>query len=177
MTKIRHKFCAHKIDLETEILIIGTFNPETSENEAAFFYSRNRNFLWTLIPTAFDDISLKGRTKEEKVNYIRDRKIDFIDLITEVEVDKPDNYDDIYLDNRVTEWTDIVSEIEKLRNLKKVCFTRKTFTGISNMKKRIDEIEKVCVQKKIIFQYLTTPARYYRKDKQEEWTNFFKNGY
>lgn len=48
LTLIKHKFGEHKINPETEILVIGTFNPETPENKTAFFYGRQRNFLWTL---------------------------------------------------------------------------------------------------------------------------------
>ena len=62
MTKIKHRFVDHKIDVNTEILVVGTFNPETPENIADFFYGRQRNFLWTLMPTAFGENSLKGKS-------------------------------------------------------------------------------------------------------------------
>jgi G:T/U-mismatch repair DNA glycosylase len=172
MISIKHRFSSHIIHPQTEILIIGTFNPETPENKADFFYGRHRNFLWTLIPVAFGDNSLKGKSKEEKVAYIQRRKIDFIDLITEVQVEEPDNYDDSYLDKNISGWTDIICRIEKLKNLKKVCFTRKSFADIPNMKIRLDTIKNICQQKNIFFQCVTTPARFYRADKQKEWTAF-----
>lgn len=34
MKKIKHRFLDHQIHPETAILIIGTFNPETSDNNA-----------------------------------------------------------------------------------------------------------------------------------------------
>jgi len=37
MTTIKHKFRDHKINPLTEILVVGTFNPETVENIAEFF--------------------------------------------------------------------------------------------------------------------------------------------
>lgn len=169
---VRHRFLNHTIDPETEILIIGTFNPDTPENEADFFYGRQRNFLWTLVPKSFGDESLKNHTKQEKLNYIRRQKIDFIDLICEVDVDEVSNYDDAYLDSRVISWRDVISEIEQLKKLKKVCFSRKSFSGIPNMKEKIEAVRLYCDKSGIRFMYLTTPARFYRADKQEEWTNF-----
>ncbi len=44
MSTIKHRFLDHQINPETEILILGTFNPETEKNEADFFYGRNRNY-------------------------------------------------------------------------------------------------------------------------------------
>lgn len=175
MTLIRHRFIDHQINSQTETLIIGTFNPNTPENIADFFYSRQRNFMWTLLPVAFGENSLKGKSKEEKLDFIRKRKIDFTDLISEVTVDEVANYDDNYLDSKVSEWRNITSEIEKLSHLKRVCFTRKSFSDVPNMKIKIEAIRGFCVKRNIKFQYLTTPARFYRADKQQEWTNFFNN--
>lgn len=175
MTKIKHRFINHKINTKTEILIIGTFNPDTEENIADFFYGRPRNFLWTLIPTAFNETSLKGKPKNEKLKFIEKYMIDFIDLIAEVEVEEVANYDDGYLDSRVSKWRDVVSEIAKLTNLKRVCLTRKSFGDIPNMKAKIDKIKSYCETKNIPFQFLTTPARFYGQAKQAEWTNFFND--
>ncbi|MDQ0110517.1 G:T/U-mismatch repair DNA glycosylase [Chitinophaga terrae (ex Kim and Jung 2007)] len=175
MTKIRHRFINHNINPKTETLVIGTFNPDTEENIADFFYGRQRNFLWTLIPTAFNETSLKGKLKSEKLNFIKKYRIDFIDLISEVEVDEVANYDDSYLDSRVIEWRNVISEIDKLPNLKRVCLTRKSFGDIPNMKTRINEIKNYCEKKEIPFQLLPTPARFYGQAKQIEWTNFFRN--
>ena len=175
MTKIRHRFLHHNIDPKTETLVIGTFNPDTEENIADFFYGRQRNFLWTLIPAAFNETSLKGSTRNEKLEFIEKYRIDFIDLISEVEVEEVTNYDDAYLDSKVTEWRDVISEIDKLTNLKRVCLTRKSFGDIPNMKTKIDEIKSHCEKKKIPFQLLATHARFYGQAKQTEWTNFFNN--
>ena len=172
MTIIKHRFRNHEINQETETLIIGTFNPDTPENVADFFYSRQRNFLWTLVPKAFGDESLKGKTREEKISYVKKRNIDFIDLISEVDVDESSNYDDNYLDSRVTTWRNVIVEIEQLKKLNKVCFSRKSFSGIPIMKERIESIRLCCEQWGIHFEYLTTPARFYREDKQDEWTRF-----
>ena len=177
MKKIKHKFINRSIEPGTETLIIGTFNPDTPGNEADFFYGRSRNFLWRLLPFVFDEPDLKGTEKEKKVNFIKKHNIDLIDLISAVEVEdgQETNYYDTYIDDKVVEWRGIISEIDKLKNLKRVCFTRKTFSGIPNMKKRIEAIQEHCQKKGIYFKALTTPARFYRQDKQDEWSDFFHN--
>lgn len=171
--KVKHRFLNHTINPKTEILVVGTFNPETIENQAEFFYGRSRNHLWTLIPLAYGEVNLKGADKANKLAFIDKYKIDFIDLISEVDVEKPDNYYDGYLDKMKPKWRDIIGEIEKLKLLKKVCFTRKSFSDIPNMKVEIEKIKKHCESNGIYFEYLNTPARFYRADKQQEWTSFF----
>lgn len=37
MTLVKHKFRDHQIQADTEILIIGTFNPDAAKNNADFF--------------------------------------------------------------------------------------------------------------------------------------------
>lgn len=177
MGTITHRFSDHKINLETETLIVGTFNPETDGNGAEFFYGRSRNFLWRLLPTAFQEKGLKQADKLEKLAFIKRRKIDFIDLILQIEVEngQETNYFDSYLDSRKIEWREIITEIKKLKSLKRVCFTRKTFSGIPNMQNRIEAIQVYCEKNNILFKALTTPARYYSEDKQAEWTNFLQN--
>ncbi|MDD2793695.1 MAG: hypothetical protein PHD73_10995 [Sediminibacterium sp.] len=176
MTRIKHRFTDHKINPKTEILVIGTFNPETKANTADFFYGRQRNFLWVLIPAAFNEASLKGKPVDEKKEFIEKHKIGFVDLIVEVDVEAVANYDDSYIDGKVTEWRDVIAEISKLKNLKRVCFTRRSFGGIPNMKTKIEAVRHYCEKKKIPFQALTTPARFYSQAKQTEWTGFFKEG-
>ena len=177
MTTLKHRFLDHKIDLETETLIIGTFNPETEGNEAEFFYGRSRNFLWRLLPTAFQETDLKHADRQEKMAFIKKNKIDFIDLILQIEVDngQETNYLDSYIDSRIIESREIISEIKKLKSLKRVCFTRKAFSGIPNMQKQVEAIQGHCEKNGILFKAMTTPARYYREDKQAEWTNFLQN--
>ena len=174
MSTIKHRFIDHQINSETEILILGTFNPDTEKNEADFFYGRGRNYLWRLLPTAFQKPDLKKASKQEKLSFIEQRKIDFIDLIAEIKVEdgQEANYNDDFIDKKVTKWRDIITEIKKLKNLKKICFTRKTFNNIPNMEKQIEIIQEYCFKNGIYFKALTTPARFYNEKKQIEWTKF-----
>jgi G:T/U-mismatch repair DNA glycosylase len=177
MKIIKHRFSTHKISPETETLIIGTFNPETPGNEAEFFYGRSRNYLWRLLPTAYGENDLKGATKTEKLEFIEKFKIDLIDLIEEIEVEEGQeaNYDDKYIDKKVRIWQNVISEMNKLPNLKCICFTRKTFSGIPNMKKQIAEIQAYCANRGLSFKALTTPARFYSLNKQAIWNEFFNS--
>lgn len=174
MSIVKHRFSYHQINPATETLVIGTFNPETKDNQADFFYGRSRNYLWRLLPTTYQERDLKNANKQEKSVFIGERKIDFIDLISEIEVNEEQeaNYDDKYIDNKVTLWRDVISEIDRLNNLKRVCFTRKTFSDIPHMKKKVEAIHEHCERKGIYFKALVTPARYYSADKQTEWTYF-----
>ncbi len=121
---------------------------------------------------------MKGANKQDKLGFIAKNKIDLIDLISEIEVEEGQeaNFYDGYIDNKVTKWRNVISEIDRLKNLKRVCFTRKTFADIPNMKKRLEVIQEHCKKKGIHFQAMTTPARFYKEDKQTEWTNFLLNG-
>ncbi len=171
---VMHRFLDYKPDKAAEILIVGTFNPEAKENDANFFYSRKRNFLWRLLPTAFKEDDLRKATRKEKEDFCSRHKIAFIDLIEEVKVDMGQevNYEDAYLDKREIEWTSVIKEIENLKNLKRVCFTRTTFADIPNMNKKVLEIQKYCLDNNIKFQRIITPARYYSIKKQAEWDKF-----
>ena len=178
MIIVKHRFLDHQVNPETETLIIGTFNPETTNNDAEFFYSRSRNYLWRLLPTAFGESDLKAKSKQEKVGFIQKYKIDFTDLIEEIQVEEGQeaNYYDGFIDNKVTQWKNVIELIDRLPNLKRVCFTRKSFSDIQNMKMNLDSIQQHCDNKKITFKTLTTPARFYREDKQTEWTKFLLDG-
>ena len=179
MTKIVHRFRNHVIDPDTETLIIGTFNPEVESNDAEFFYGRGRNYLWRLLPTFYGEPDLKDADTATKKQFISKHRIDFIDLIDEVQIEGdtlPNLISDNVIDPRVSKWKDISGEIERLHNLKRVCLTRKSFSGIPNIKMKIDEIKRLCESKGIQFQFLVTPARFLNDKKQEEWNNFLSDG-
>jgi G:T/U-mismatch repair DNA glycosylase len=175
MPTVRHRFSTHKIDATTETLLLGTFNPDVEGNEADFFYGRPRNSMWRLLPIAFGAEDLKSATLPEKLAFIKTHQISFIDLIAEVEVDAGEeaNYDDRYLDSRVTVWTDVIAELEKLQNVRRVCLTRKTLDRIPNMRLRIELIQQYCAASAIEFIFLKTPARGYSIGKQMLWNACF----
>ncbi len=78
---IEHKFLNHKINSQTKILIVGTFNPNAKNNSADFFYGRSRNYLWRILSVAYNNKDLKEASKHKKIEFINKHKIDFADLI------------------------------------------------------------------------------------------------
>ena len=177
MPIIKHRFLDHKVNSLTEILILGTFNPDTENNEAEIFYGRSRNFLWKILSVAFGHSDLKNNSREQKLDFMTAHKIDFIDLIAEIEVDAGDetNYRDDFIDNKVRKWKDVLDEIKDLPHLKKIIFTRKTFIGIPNIAAQLNPIVDYCNMAGIEFQALLSPTRGYTEKKQETWTYYLKS--
>lgn len=171
---VEHRFSGHRICPLTETLIIGTFNPETPNNKADFFYGTGRNYLWRLLPAAYGEKSLRKGNLAEKIDFIRTKRIDFIDLIASAEVERGHEgvRNDVYLTSRVKSWTDVFSEIDHLSELRRVCFTRRTFHNISEIKNRIDAVDESLRGRAIELKCIVSPARYYSAGKQKEWTEF-----
>jgi G:T/U-mismatch repair DNA glycosylase len=173
-TIVKHRFSDHEICPSTETLIIGTFNPEAPSNKAEFFYSTGRNYLWFILPAAFGEESLRRKPTMEKREFIRRKRIDFIDLIESVEVDNGREGDrsDTYIDAKVRHWTDVSRAIDALPKLRRACFTRKTFFRIPEIQGRIKAISESLGKRGVRFQCMVSPARYYSAKKQMEWTEF-----
>lgn len=175
---IKHRCADHVVDPQTETLIIGTFNPATKANSADFFYGRLRNRLWDILPHVLDgerSESLRGKTKEEKLRFIRAKRIDFIDLIWEIESEPPD-YSDKYLDKMAgVRWRDdIIEQIERLPFLKRVCVSRKKFNDVPTIGKKVSEITSYLEDKPIVFKCVHTPARAYSRA-TIEWAEFLES--
>lgn len=176
MPIILHKFRNHQVNLKTEILIMGTFNPDIP-NGPSFFYGRPRNFLWQLLPGCWGLPSLKDSLLPAKHAFMIQYKIDFADLIASVQVPagQQANFLDTYLDPRVQTWKNIIALINSLPKLKAVYFTRKTFGGIPNIHGQIIAIRNHCQLNKIRFCLLETPSRYANDAKQQQWIETIVN--
>ena len=170
MKAVSHKFKNILPASNTEILIVGTFAPETEE-DTNFFYGRPKNFLWHLLPVCWNEDSLKESTLADKKEFMQRHKIGFADLIDALEVPKGEeaNTDDTFVDSHVLRWNDIISIINDLPSLKAVYFTRKTFNGIPNMKSQLNIVAAHCRQKGVRICKLETPARHFSVEKQQQW--------
>jgi len=175
LATIKHKFIEHQVCSNTKILIIGTFNPDVNGNEAEFFYGRNRNYLWNLLPGVFNQKGLKNSALIEKKKFMESYKIDFADLIEEIKIDmgQENNYSDDYIDSKASKWNNIINILKSLRGIKEVYFTRSTFSGIPNIEIKIREIESYCTSNSIKFDYLLTPARFESENKIKRWKEVF----
>lgn len=173
---VRHRFSDFRLNLNTRTVIIGTFNPDTPANKAAFFYGTGRNYLWRILARAYGCTEIPfSRDKQEQ--FIDLHRIGFIDLISEVSVPEgqANNRDDRYIDARVVRWADVVGELGKLASLERVCFSRKTLLDIPNIKARIEDIQNH-LRADIHFRYLVSPARYFSEAKVNEWKDFLLSG-
>lgn len=176
MSTISHKFKDFKNQKDIEILILGTFNPDTPNNPADFFYGRGKNYLWNLLPKVFDYKELKNSSLTEKKEFIDKFKIGFADIIQEIDVDSGNetNYADDFIDSKVTKWIDFEEFLKKHDSLKKVFFTRKTFNDVPKMKEQIDLIKEICSKHGVCFACLPTPARFSNEKKLDEWISIIK---
>lgn len=126
---IRHRFESRAINLGTKTLLIGTFNPETPENDADFFYRRKRNYMWNLLPESFFLPALKGSTRQQKEAFISEDRINFMDLISAVTVkeEQETNYSDTYICKNTSECNTILSRINSLKSLEKILYKEDVF--------------------------------------------------
>lgn len=170
MPIIRNKFRDHQVNPKTAILILGTFNHDIPEGPD-FFYGRSRNFLWHLLPQCWGLESLKEAALTDKQSFMDEYKIDFADLIDAIEIPEGEeaNVEDVFIDQHVQQWKDMIALIDHLPDLKAVYFTRKTFNGIVNMRVQINLIASYCRKKNIRFCKLETPARFHSPEKQQQW--------
>ncbi len=178
---MKHKFLPRKLNPDTEILVIGTFNPDIPSNSAAFFYSRGHTAFWELMSAIFGEKCLRYSSVEDKEAFIKRHKIDFTDLIETIDMPEEDaaNYRDVNLDKYLNKAnrTDVKAEIARLKHLKKVCFTRKTFSGLPHIQAKTEEVKQFCEERKITFEYLPSPANYGQIDPDKRfktWKKFFK---
>jgi hypothetical protein len=170
MAVIKNKFRDHEVSMSTEILILGTFNPDTPD-APDFFFGRSRNYLWHMLPKCFGLAPLKDAPLSKKREFMAAHHLDFADLIEELEYEGEDDQyadEDLY-DSHVHLWKDVIHLIDTLPHLKAVYFTRKTFNGIPNMRQEMKRISAHCLSKGIRICKLDTPSRHYSEEKQQQW--------
>jgi len=172
---VKHRFITIPCE-NTEILILGTFNPDVPANKANYYYSRPQNHFWKLIPIALGtNLDLRKATKDEKIRFCEQFNIDFLDLISEIEVNpgEESNYSDDFIDSKIKSWTPVEEFLLRMPKLKCIYFTRKTFSGIKNIRLRLKSIQEFCTQRNIELTFLPTPARIYTPVKQNYWNSAF----
>jgi hypothetical protein len=123
---------------------------------------------------AYGEADMRKSGRREKEIFIRQKRISFIDLISEVEAErgKESNFADRYIARRVKQWTDVIQDADKLRFLKRVCVTRKSFSDVRTIGERIGALAEYFERRGVHFQCLISPARFYSIEKQAEWNSF-----
>ncbi|MGB3345503.1 MAG: hypothetical protein WBA61_16460 [Aequorivita sp.] len=167
---IIHKFNSHQVSEETSILILGTFHPDIIES-GEFFYTRPRNFLWTILPACFGHKNLKESNFKEKQSFMREKSIDFHDIIKSIQNpnSKENIISDKVIEKYILKFSETIDLFKSLKRLEAVYFTRKTLDGIPKIANRIAEIRNHCVKNNIRFSLLETPSRYSNDKKIKSW--------
>jgi G:T/U-mismatch repair DNA glycosylase len=163
-----HKFRDHEINPETEMLILGTFHPDTSRS-GDFFYTETGNFLWKILPACYDEDDLRRRQLSSKKEFMARHRIDFADIIDSLKPGQEYRFGDEFIDDYVDKWNNIENLIDGLDKLQAVYFTRKTFGRIPCIEERIAQIRNHCVEKCLRFSLLGTPARHSDLGKILNW--------
>ncbi|PNV83190.1 MAG: hypothetical protein C0627_06570 [Sulfurimonas sp.] len=172
---IKHKFLDLYPLVGKKILIIGTFNPDVTCNDAKFFYGRAKNFFWRLLPEVFGKESLKGDVKRQK-EFLKEQDIELSDLILSVEMNQKDvcSYGDDKLIHVIEYNTENIIKTLSNGRTKEVYFTRKSFEkSVQNIRDEIYKIKEFCDKNGIKFGFLPTPSRFYSQEKLEEWNRVF----
>lgn len=115
--------------------------------QADYFYGRNTNNFWCILPRVFGGENLKYSNRETKVKYIKKKKIGITDLVRIVPMADINNQD--HVGKLTIGFSDTVlnqfnlefntSEIIKLidlnkKRLKGVYLTRSTLNGINQIR-------------------------------------------
>ena len=172
----RHRFYNELIPKwKIEQLFVGTFNPEWNENNAVqadYFYGRKRNNFWSIVSIVFGCENLKYKSKNDKLLFLKNKKIGLTDLILSVknasiasEVDV-NNLTKKFSDNILNKYeldfntNNILDIIKNNKSIKGVYLTRSTLNGINQIAIEWNKIEEHCKTNNINYNLLKTPANY-----------------
>lgn len=191
----KHRFYNSLIPEENnyEFLFIGTFNPEWNAkngNNADYFYGRESNLFWCILPHAFEENCLINSRPIEWINFCKQtrHRIAITDIIKEIDNADKNNqkhrevllngFEDKKLEK--FELTFNNSEIKEFirRNqetLNGVFLTRKSKDGLSKIWDNWLEIKKLCKKSNVYATELLTPSTRGRNSGVRKKIAFYKN--
>lgn len=123
---------------EADTLIIGTFNPSNDwveDNEANYFYGRESNYFWDILPRFADGANIDKQDVLAQLDFLRTKRIALTDLLVtvndaEIENDEHRNFlidfQDAGFNNFASfTWNTIpILEFIKNKKVKAVYFTK-----------------------------------------------------
>ena len=182
-------FCGEQIVPESKILVIGTFNPDNNscvgENNALWFYGRNKSKFWRYFPNALTGNSLHpndGQINFPEVwkSYCVENRIVIIDLIKKIKHEEIlQNFSDSEVESRIsddlsnTDYFDIQKAFGEV-NFEKVIYSLTWSDNQIQKMRRIRDIvnrnllEAGTIQNLNQIKYCLTPSR---NDAQNSWNN------
>ncbi|MEM1339676.1 MAG: hypothetical protein AAGF96_18090 [Bacteroidota bacterium] len=138
-------FCGKELAKRSNILVIGTFNPNSESvekpNLATWFYGRESNWFWRYLPESLNQMSLhpkNGGSETAWKEFCLINRVVLVDLIKEIDgKNQLPDFKDGRIDKAIQENLDNVSvfDFEKaFQGIKfeKVIFTRKGWNPSTN---------------------------------------------
>ncbi|WP_412560541.1 hypothetical protein [Winogradskyella sp. MIT101101] len=180
-------FCGEKIKQKSNILIIGTFNPDNQscvgQNNASWFYGRNQSKFWRYFPNALTGNSLHPNDGIENVpevwkSYCLKNGIVIIDLIKTInKAEILENFSDREVEHRIsedlsnTDYFDVKKAFKNINFERVVYSLRWTDNQIQKMRRiknlvNQELIEIGSIQNLNQIKYCNTPSR---NDAQNSW--------
>ncbi|MDD5021289.1 MAG: hypothetical protein PHR82_04010 [Endomicrobiaceae bacterium] len=164
-----------KTPYKPEVLILGTFNPETKDNLPDFFYGRKENWFWYAFRSLCGEKLIETKREETKrtkmLEICKNLKMTFADLIFKLNIEKVNStkntvqikhmkYNlikdkDLEKLKNYIEWNteNIIQFLNKNNTIKAVYFTRRQNNIWENQCKKI---QKNC--KNVKFTNIYTPT-------------------
>lgn len=182
-----HKFKNHLTinyakNWNPETLIVGTFNPEwTDNNSAEWFYGRTENnYFWNVLPQLYNHNCLLSGSINDWMEFCETKKIAITDLI---ECINSANYDehkkiisgfsDKAIENNFSNDNDltvvnILDILNENPTIKNVYFTRGASQGL--WKRLWQPIKQYCIKNNIHCEELLTPSgfAFYQYNKEQK---------
>jgi len=127
---------------ELEFLFVGTFNPKIDDNQAEYFYERETNYFWCILPHAFDEHCLIDKDPDEWIKFCGSKNIGITDLIESLEIAEQQDFD------ALKSYSDIELEKFKLnfitdKILEVISTNRKTLKGVFFTRSSNQQINKI----------------------------------
>jgi hypothetical protein len=185
-------FCGEKINPNSKVLFIGTFNPDDNgyamNNNAVWFYGRTQSKFWRYMPIALGGQSLhiNDLAADAQLNrlnrwrgYCLDHKLVIIDLVKSIKTDDIlESFSDrevnekISLDLTNVEIFDVSSAFKGVtfeRVVYSLLWTDQQVTRLRAIRDIVNKqlIEIGCIQNPNQIKYCKTPSR---NDAQGSWT-------
>ena len=173
-------FCNQKIKTQSNILVIGTFNPDNDScekaNNASWFYGRSQSKFWRYFPQALTVETLHpidGHVgyPETWKKYCAENSIVIIDLINRIQINDrlPDFGDDkveckINFDLSNTEYFNIDMAFSNIKFRKIIFSLAWTDRKLQRLRRIRDIVEERllinnCIQNRDQIKYCKTPSR------------------
>lgn len=141
---VEHRFIKELIPKEEQLkfLFVGTFNPEIEGNDAKYFYGRETNYFWCILPHAFEEHCLIDKDVDDWRKFCSSKNIGITDLIESLENAEPKDFD------AVKSYSDIELEKFKLNFItdeiiEVINANRKTLKGIFFTRSSNQQINKI----------------------------------